>query len=193
MTVNCPHCKTKIKLDDNQAEGIQTCPSCNNLFHPPAKNKTCPNCNADMEAKSVICIKCGYNFDSGTFHETKHMEADEEEYALWQKALMLFFEIFPGLLRPLLIILFIACSALSIFLAYFSIILFGFGVFVSGFAVACGALVVYAQGISFLLSGEFLVINQAFIDFKEKHWWAFFIMIFLPFCGIFIFLSLLFR
>lgn len=91
------------------------------------------------------------------------------------------FEIFPGLLRPLLIVLFIACSILALFLTYFALVLLGFGVFISGFAVACGALVVYAQGVSFLLSGELQILNQAIIEFNEKHWWAFFGIVGAPF------------
>jgi ribosomal protein L37AE/L43A len=176
----CPHCKTEVEENKDAPGGVLECSSCGNLFVPPPASKKCPNCQELLDVAAVLCVKCGYDFDKGAFRETELLEP-EEKPPLWNRALILFFEIFPGFLKPLLIFLFIACSLLGVFLAYFSLILFLFGVFISGFAVACGALVVYAQGVSFLLSGEFEVLNKSIIEFNEKHWWAFFLIVGAPF------------
>lgn len=176
----CPHCKAETEDKEGASGEVVECSSCGNLFVPAPVSKKCPNCQDILPADAVLCVKCGYDFNIGAFRETKHLEP-EIKPPLWRRVLLLFFEIFPGLLRPLLIFLFILCSVIALLLACLSLMLLFFGAFISGFSVACAALTLYAQGVSYLLSGELESLKKAIVEFREKHWWAFFVMVGAPF------------
>ena len=73
----CPHCNQKLEAPDDMAGQTVECPACQKpmavpgaavtepVVAPVAANvpagKTCPECNAAMDADAVLCMACGFH------------------------------------------------------------------------------------------------------------------------------------
>ncbi|OYP28947.1 hypothetical protein CGZ80_25625 [Rhodopirellula sp. MGV] len=72
-TVNCPKCKSPIKVPvAPAAQSVGTTAAgnpLNDLFDEEGFSNNiaalCPNCNAEMSAEAVLCTKCGFNKATG--------------------------------------------------------------------------------------------------------------------------------
>ena len=69
MRLRCPYCTKSLSVADDLGEGEVHCPGCGGRVTVRAAtadgvSKTCPECSALMDAKAVLCVKCGYNLKS---------------------------------------------------------------------------------------------------------------------------------
>jgi hypothetical protein len=80
IVFRCHDCDRQIALPERPANGKITCPSCRAILHVPEPGgvpenphvayttpqvKRCPQCNKETTAEAVLCVGCGYNFQTG--------------------------------------------------------------------------------------------------------------------------------
>ncbi|HBC85474.1 MAG TPA: hypothetical protein DCZ94_00825 [Lentisphaeria bacterium] len=180
LEFKCPHCQKDYSVKEDQAGKMFECAACGNIFHTPSP-QACPECQQLLEPGVVVCIKCGFNLQTKQKMETViHID---DPTPIWLKFLRFMYDLMPGLFRPLIIFSFLACIALAIFLMFMGLMVISMGVFLSGIFICAGALMVYAQGVAFLLAGEFQILKSALVDFTERQTWVFVLLVFGP-CGL---------
>jgi len=178
LNFNCPHCQKDYSVSNEEAGKMFECSACGNIFHAPAP-QACPECGQLLDPGVIVCLKCGFNLKTKEKMETVIHVDDPTPF--WLKFLRFLYDLMPGLFRPLMILSFVACIILSFILVYIGLLVISFGVSIlSGIAICSAALLVYAQGITFLLAGEFQLLKEALGDFSERQNWAFMILVFGP-------------
>jgi hypothetical protein len=91
QTVECPSCFQKTQVDRAQIHGGFKCLKCGMQISTEDDPTTtyevgvrpCPSCGKDCTPEVVICIECGYDFQSRTKHRTRH----QPFHASWESAL----------------------------------------------------------------------------------------------------------
>ena len=187
----CPHCHEKYEFAESQKGSLTECPSCRNLFHIPENDEDlarryCPACGYLISADSVICINCGHNFKTGTPVVDPETNIYEENTPIWLKMLQLVAEYFPGLFRPVTLIMFILCVCASIFLVFLMLFVLAMGAFLGGIGIGVAAFTIYAQGVSFLMSGSLESLKSSMIDFSGGRMELFLLISFAPVIIIFL-------
>ncbi|MFP4026467.1 MAG: zinc-ribbon domain-containing protein [Candidatus Brocadiia bacterium] len=142
--------------------------------------KYCPKCGEVYPDSASFCKRCGAELeeDGGVFRT----EPDEEEetIALWQRGLIYFFELFPGLARPTVILAAAATfvlAAVAISLGFFLLTLH---VIFASFAIGAGGVMLYWTALSWLLYGYICLPVEAMSEFEGKHWTVLFLASILP-------------
>ncbi len=186
MEFKCPHCRKDFVIDEEHSGKMIECAACGNLFHAPSQ-KVCPECRDLLEPGVVVCVRCGYNLAAGRKMETSiHVD---DPTPVWLKLLRLVYDVMPGLFRPLLVLSFLASIVLAVVLAYLGLFVLFCGAFLAGIGICSAALMVYAQGVTLLLAGEFQLMKSAMADFTEVQMWVFGIVVFGP-CALLFFTML---
>lgn len=85
---NCPTCDTAMAAPEGATGEKVACAECGAESEAPKpsmrklslhkEKKTCPDCEAEAEADQVICLQCGYNFET----KTSAPKAEEEPEGL---------------------------------------------------------------------------------------------------------------
>ena len=180
MKIGCPHCN-RINSFEDQLEGkMVTCSECGNIFFLKNKGDThilCPDCKNSVPFGDRICLNCGFNFDTGRKVE-EHIPIYGEDFSWSRKVLDTVVDFIPGLFRIHIVLLFFASIAIALFLIYFGLILMAFGAVVTLIFMSVCALVVYAHGVGFMLTGEVQMLNSAMSELTGGHWTFFLVMVF---------------
>jgi hypothetical protein len=83
----CP-CGQRLQAPDDQSGNQMRCPACRELVRVPAaggeapdgyaveKVRKCPGCKREWPLDAVICVDCGYNFETGRKMKTKYKVPD---------------------------------------------------------------------------------------------------------------------
>jgi hypothetical protein len=81
IEVQCP-CGKRLQADDEQAGRKVRCPACNTVVDVPApaepagyaveRVRKCPGCKREWPTDTVVCVECGYNFETGRKMRTKY-------------------------------------------------------------------------------------------------------------------------
>lgn len=191
MKAICPQCKTIVNVDEENIGNLVTCSSCHNLFHVAATSNPdpiCPHCFCLLEEDAKICIQCGYNLITHQCLESK-IEREYDRFPWWKKGLVKLYDIFPGLFKPLHVILFIVAICIALLLINLGMLVLGFGAFMGTIMLCSFGMMVYAQGVIFLLSPRLEVMNQAFVDIEGIQWTIFLVMVFGPGLALFLLMS----
>jgi len=187
METQCPHCSKDVVFGDEVIGTMKECPECGNLFHVKGPERVCPYCDYPLEPNRIVCLNCGYNLETKQLINTE-IAGKEHLLPLWQRIFMFLIELLPGVFRPFNVILFLACALLALVVFYICVNIIACGMIMEGIAIGSLGLVIYSQGTVFLLSDTLQFINNALIEFNEKQWYAFIIMVFGPCIGVFILL-----
>lgn len=154
----------------------------------------CPQCQAAIEVEEpaqptrVKCGECGATLKVRPRAE----EADEEaEPSRALRAVMFVGEWFPGLLRPVVLVMSLIFCAIGLAAIGFGIALFAAGVLISSFAVSTAGVMIYAHGASWLLDGEVSWLADSLTNFDGRRWGIFFILLAVPFAAIFLLVRVL--
>jgi ribosomal protein L37E len=155
-------------------------PKLNKSLHE--QKKYCPECGYLINEQAVLCVSCGYNLKTG--RSLKHAAPPESnsdmKKPLTIRMIQSFVDFFPGLFNPVTLLLFIGSIVASIFLTYLCLFVLSLGAFMGAIGIGAGALMVYAQGISFLMSGTVELMKSAMVDFKGAKWDVFLLLAFAP-------------
>lgn len=191
MNVPCPHCKSRSEFDAEVTGRVVDCPICNEPFRVPSPDddqRSCPNCGDPMDETAIVCVGCGFSFKTGAALGTT-ITVEREGLPAWNKTLNLFVDAAPGLFRPVLLLAAITCFVLSIALGMLGLLILGFGAGFAGIAIMAFGLICYAQSVALILSGSFLPLNQAMVEFESVHWYIFTAVVLGPFVGIVAYLA----
>lgn len=90
--IECPHCLHSLRLDPASAAQNLKCSKCGHLIQLGTENEAatyglgvrpCPKCRKDCALDAVVCLACGYNFQTGRQHRTRR----EPFHASWHSFL----------------------------------------------------------------------------------------------------------
>ncbi|MBN1864066.1 MAG: hypothetical protein JW808_04130 [Victivallales bacterium] len=84
ITLTCPECGEQYQLDDSMAGKKAACSCGAVLFVPdtpdiPEGAKACPVCKKITESSSVICVSCGYNYQTGGRMRSAETRVEKED------------------------------------------------------------------------------------------------------------------
>ena len=93
ITLNCPDCDQKYELDDSMAGKKAECQCGAMLFIPktvdvPPGQKNCLACKTLVDEKSVICMECGYNFQTGDRVRTARVVKEDSQKTLFLRRII---------------------------------------------------------------------------------------------------------
>jgi len=152
-----------------------------------SNKRHCWKCRGEYPPETVICVRCGVNLVSG-----EDLNKSEEEEEPKPEGLMGHIaDLTPGLLRPIVWI-----PALLLAVAGWGIIGLGMmliqsGIVFSGFPVAALGLIMYAQAVVWLITGQFWLLHTALVEFQSRHWSIFVLAVFGPGVVLIVLLKLL--
>ncbi len=80
-------CGKRLSVDDEQAGRKVRCPACQGMLRVPGTatehdgygmeaSRKCPSCRREWPEDTVVCINCGYNFETGKKMETVYQVLD---------------------------------------------------------------------------------------------------------------------
>jgi hypothetical protein len=188
MNVICPHCKNSVIVKEETIGKLATCSLCHNLFHvakPDINQPFCPHCSQLLEENAKICIQCGYNIATKQCLKSK-IEREYDRFPWWRKGLVRLYDVFPGLFKPVHVILFIASVFIALLLINLGVLVLTFGALLATIMLCSFGVMVYAQGVVFMLSTRLEFMNEAFVEIEGIQWTIFLIMVFGPALGLFL-------
>ena len=198
MTLRCPRCQAEITVGDETRPHQLICSSCGAelAWRPKASESTrCPACGTVAPPGAVICVECGLNLKTGTPTRISPDDEQPDEEAppsAPMRALMFVAEWMPGLLRPLVLVASIVASLLGLGLLIFGLALFFSGIgILAGMAAGGVGVIVFAQGIAWLIDGSLVWLTDALVEFDGPRWGIFFVLLATPFVALFLLIRLL--
>jgi hypothetical protein len=90
--VSCPNCFHPVHVDPGSPPGSAKCLKCGQDIRLANEDdaptyalgiRECPKCRADCAVEAVVCLGCGFNFQTGRQHRTRR----EPFHASWQSFL----------------------------------------------------------------------------------------------------------
>ncbi len=166
------------------------CPECGNLFHLPeiVSKSFCVNCLKEMEDGARVCLHCGYDQDSGRVIQTEYLVDDRP---MLMKLLFRLNDWIPGLFRPVALLGFIICILVAAVLSLLALFVLGLGAVIGGVIIGSAAMIVWAQGIAFMLTGSIQMLKSAMVDLEGEHFLLFWFLTLLPALTVLFFMALI--
>jgi hypothetical protein len=182
MKNNCPICNSISSFEGKKSGAMVPCPECGNLFvlkEDCVVPVICPDCENEVAPGDRICVKCGYNFDTGK-KVKKHIPVYGEDFPASRKAIDAVADFIPGLFKIHILLLFSASIFTALLIIYLSLFMLGLGALITCVICAVSALIVYAHGVGFLMTGEIQMLRSAMVELTGYRWTFFLIMVFGP-------------
>lgn len=107
-------------------------------------------------------------------------EEEEEPESLSRRALIWFFELFPGLISPVVVVCSLIALALSAVVLWLALFMFSMGVIITCFWIGGAGVLLFWTSLSWMMYGNLANPVEAMADFEEKHW----VVFFLASCGL---------
>ena len=194
MKISCPGCGQAFHVEAHFAGKSVKCSACSEVFVAEAERKSehkCPMCRKPIAEEAVMCIACGTHLLTGRQVVTRHeadeperpVEEDEEEPepTLADRICMGIALFAPGLFKPGILIVSALLAIVGLAIISLSIVILRLGAGFAGLMIAGGGLIVYAQGVAMILSGEFSMLPDAMLEFDTNRWCVFIVLIPIPF------------
>ena len=167
-----------------------------------SKSRICPGCGREYEPAINICVECGIDLRTGMQLPT-HIERtddepdtdeldtdepfDDEEVRInpFYRFVVIVAQMFPGLIRPGVLITSVLMAALGLTISVFGLyVFFGMGLILTpilvGVMIAGVGVVAYAQAVAWLIMGEFMLLVECLSEFDSKQWNLFLALMALP-------------
>ena len=179
---NCPICNNVNAFALDNFGKMIACPTCGNLF--VFKNRQpvsilCPSCQEEVMPGNVICLECGYSFETGE-KVKEHIEVYGENFSTFMRLLNVIVDFFPGLFKISTLITAFLALVVSIAMVYFSFVLLALGAAITFFFFSICALYVYANGVAFILTGEVQMLQSAYPEMTGNKWSLFLFLVITP-------------
>jgi hypothetical protein len=142
------------------------------------ESRYCWKCKTTYDPQVAVCLKCGVNLITG---EELAVESKEEEPLTFPERVFRWIaDCFPGLLRPKMWLpaLLMACLALAVM--WLCLFVFSMGAVLSAFPIGAMALIIYAQAVVWLITGQFWLLHTALTEFQGRHWSIFVLLVLGP-------------
>ena len=194
MKISCPKCGQAFNVEAHFKGKSVKCSMCNEMFVAQAERKArrkCPMCGEPLAEEAVMCIACGTHLLTGRQIATRH-EADEPEPSvkkdeeeaeptLADRICMGIGLFAPGLFKPGILIVAALLAIVGFAIIVLSIVILKLGAGFAGLMIAGAGLILYAQGVAIILSGEFSMLPDAMLEFDTNRWCVFIVLIPIPF------------
>ena len=129
--------------------------------------KDCPECGGLYMPGDKFCENCGAHI------------VDEDSFGALGP-LIWFLNIFPGLVRPKVVVMSVIAIAVAGALLWLAMFLLGMGGLFAAFAIGAFALVTYWTAVSWLIYGYICLPAEAMAEFNGTQWFAFMLTNVLP-------------
>lgn len=141
-----------------------------------AEMRHCWKCHTDYPAETVVCVRCGVNLVTGEDLASKSEPEDPGPQGFVEHIA----DLAPGLLRPIVWIPSLLLAAGGWGVIAVGGMLIQSGVILSGVPVAALGLIMYAQAVVWMITGQFWLMHTALVEFHGRHWTIFAVAVFGP-------------
>jgi hypothetical protein len=130
--------------------------------------KVCGKCDSPNMSTARFCARCG-----APLAGAPSAQGEEAPPGAPLRVLMWFLELFPGLVRPSVVIPFVLAMPLAAGLGYLGFFLLSMGGLFGGVAIAAFGLVVYWAAWTWMIYGYVCMPAEALAEFDGKRWLLF--------------------
>ena len=163
---------------------------------------SCPRCGGVYPDPVRICIACGIDLSTGQAISTRIAAPGELDGApaegegapplpppppssfAW-RFLLLLGDCLPGLFRPAILAAFVLMIALAGFMLYIATWMFFLQTWIAMFMIGGLGVMAYWQGVVWLLSGYFTLLQNGMVEFRKNQWSLFLLIAFAPLAALF--------
>ncbi|KAF0241040.1 MAG: hypothetical protein FD180_4650 [Planctomycetota bacterium] len=154
----------------------------------PGARLHCPQCGASWPAGTVLCVRCGMNLLTGERTAPPPASPTLEEEP--ETRLERFAGRFPGLFRPKTLVLSLIVLAMAACCFVLCIVLLSMGVVMTAATAGGVGLILYAQAVAWILTGEIQLLVEAMTEFDGPRWNAFILALIIPLTLALVFMGL---
>ena len=147
---------------------------------------TCPRCGAECDVGEALCPSCGrYLGVRRSAAQPMAPSEPEPEVPAGLAPVLWLLELFPGLVRPKVLVMALAALPVAAGLLWLALLLVGYGGIFAGMAIGGFAVVVYWTAVAWLLYGEICMPAEALAEFDGTKWMVFLLAAFAPMSAFF--------
>ncbi len=149
----------------------------------------CPKCGLNWPAGTVLCVQCGLNLQTGESiapPAAAPVEAEPEPETRMER----FAATVPGLFRTKTLVLALIVFVMAAACFVLCIVLLSMGVVMTAATAGGVGLILYAQAVAWILTGEIQLLVEAMSEFDGPRWNAFFLALAVPLTLTFVFMGL---
>lgn len=143
---------------------------------PASGSLLCPSCGTSWPPDTLLCVRCGVNLHTGERVGGPPPDKPPEEEMppdTWA-------DVVPGLFTPRVLVISVVVLAMSLACFGLCILLLLAGVLMTAATAGAVGLILYAQAVAWILTGELQLLVNALADFDGRRWNAFFIALAVP-------------
>lgn len=148
----------------------------------------CPGCGESYGGDSAICVRCGIDLRSGEVlarDAGPGQEAEERPpWWAWFPALC------PGFFQVKTLVVSLLALVLGAVCVGLCLLFLAMGVMFTAVSAGAVGVILYAQAVAMILTGEIALLNDALAEFDGSRWTAFFFALAIPFTVVIAFLFL---
>jgi len=148
----------------------------------------CPQCGTSWPAGTVLCVRCGMNLLTGERTAPPPAPAALEEEP--ETRLERFAGRFPGLFRAKTLVLSLIVLAMAAGCFVLCVVLLSMGVVMTAATAGGVGLILYAQAVAWILTGEIQLLVEAMTEFDGPRWNAFILALIIPLTLVLVFMGL---
>jgi hypothetical protein len=142
----------------------------------------CPRCGAPLAPGAAICVNCGLHLASGQSYQTWVEAPRDDEIGGGPPApLRLAAEYFPGLFRPVVLLLSVVAVLVAAAVAWLSLFVFMMGAVLSAFPIGAVAVIAWGQAVAWMLHGHLSMLAECLSEFDSSKWTLFLVIFLAPF------------
>jgi hypothetical protein len=142
----------------------------------------CSRCNRELDPDAAICVHCGIHQKSGRNYSTRieDPEGDDDGPSMPPLIIQILAENVPGLFRPWIMLMSLMAAIFAAAVAGLCVFIVMIGAILVAFPIGSVAIIMWAQAIGWMLTGETAMLVNCLIEFNNVRWLLFFSLLFSP-------------